>query len=170
MIQVKRIFPECNADTLLVELILERGSPAHYKGITKVAEALERISNNSTFVIGIVDSDKFKKTPSYLTKFTEEVENVSNELGLIFKKMDNTNKHLVYVCPEFETWIWNRAIKSSINAADFGFNSLDDFYKVSKGNEIRENVNFKKFINAIVRSDDAAIEKLKSWLSQVVVE
>ncbi len=167
MIEVKRIFPECNADTLLVELILQKGKPAHYKGNSKVAKALENITNETLLVIGIVDSDKFENTPPYLENFSQTVEDCSEIENLILKKIPNTKKHLIFVCPKFEPWIWKRAMESSINPVDFGFETLSDLFKSSKSNELREDANFKKFVNAVVRSDNPAILKLKGWLENV---
>jgi len=168
MIEVKRIFPECNADTLLVELLLQRGKPAHYKGNSKVAKALERLENDTILIFGIVDSDKFKNTPPYLANFTITKEDRSGDMGLILKQMPGSQKHLIFVCPKFEPWIWDRAAESGINPSEHGFPSLDELYKVSKRNEIREEVNFKRFVNAVVMSDNPAIQTLRNWLVQVM--
>ena len=110
MIQVKRIFPERNADTLLVEHLLQRGRPAHYKGNSKVAKALKDVKNNEILTYGMVDSDKFKNTPPYLKNFTITKEDKSVEQGLILKQLPNSNKHLIFICPKFEPWIWQRAV------------------------------------------------------------
>ena len=169
MIEVKRIFPECNADTLLVELLLQRGAPAHYKGISKVAKALQAVENNEILTYGIVDSDKFKNNPPYFEQF-KLIEDKSVDQGLILKQLPNSNKHLIFICPEFEPWIWQRAADCGINPNDsnFGFVSLDVLNKVSKKNEIHEQKEFKKFVNAVVQKNPPAIVTLRNWLSKVL--
>lgn len=167
MIEVKRIFPECNADTLLVELILKRGRSAHYKGTTNVSQALKKYNNNSHSIIGLIDKDKFKNIPPYFSEFTEQVENLENDFGLILKKRPLENKYVIFICPAFEAWIWARATESNINQEEFGFNSIDDLKRVSKRNELREDPNFKKFINKVVQSDNVAISKLREWLELI---
>lgn len=167
MIEVKRIFPECNSDTLLVELIFQRGKPAHYKGNSKVAEALKKHNNDNLVVVGVVDSDKFKNTPPYLKEFTEMVFDYSSNFGLILKKKPDSNKYIVFVCPAFEKWIWDRAIEIGINPAEFGFRSINDLLVISKRNEIREIPDFKRFVNEVVSSGSQAVETLKQWLLKV---
>ncbi len=166
MIEVKRIFPECNADTLLVELILQRGRSAHYKGTTNVSQALKKYNNNSHNIIGIVDKDKLKNIPPYFNQFTE-LYNHEPDFGLILKKMPEEKKFVIFICPAFEAWIWARAMESQINPNEFGFNSIDELRATSKKNEIREDAKFKRFINTVVQSDNLAISKLREWLELV---
>ena len=85
MIEVKRIYPECNADTLLVELILQRGRPAHYAGISKVSAALER-SRNDIYTVGLIDTDKFKRNPTYIDNFTEIVDDKLADQNILVQK------------------------------------------------------------------------------------
>jgi hypothetical protein len=167
MIELKRIYPECYADTLLVELLLERGKPGHCKGISKVAKALERIKDNA-LLFGIVDSDRFKNHPPYFKNFTITKEDKQADEGLILKQIPDSKKYLIFVCPEFEPWIWKRAKESGINPSDYTFDSLDNLYQASKRMSVSEDVNLKGFVNSVVRSDNAAIATLRNWLKVVL--
>lgn len=164
MIDIKRIFPECNADTLLIELLFQRGKPGHFHGISKVAEALKRIDNDTLFTFGLVDSDKFKNTPTYIDEFTIIKEDRSEDCGLILRQRPNTNKHLVFVCPKFEPWIWKQATVCGIDPKIYGFENLFSFYKVSKNNLDHVDPLFKRFVNAVVMKNPPAIAVLKNWL------
>lgn len=166
MIDVKRIFPECNADTLLIELLLERGKPAHYKGISKVAEAIKRIQNNNLPVVGIIDNDKFNYSP-YIKEFIEKENKIETD-GLLLKQLPGTQKFLIFISPAFERWIWKQAEESNIRPIRFGYNTITDLCGASKSNEIREDANFKKFVNKVVRSNCRSIQTLKEWLIQII--
>ncbi len=167
MIEVKRVFPECNADTLLSELILKRGTPAHYKGVSKVSKALKKYENAEHFIIGVIDTDKFQREDNYILEFTETVENKLIKEGLIIKKLPKTNKHLIRIDPEFEPWMWKIAKECGINPKTYGYNSLTEFYKASKREEVVQNKNFKKMINDIIKANPPAIQTLRKWLEKV---
>ena len=166
MIEIKRIFPECWADTLLVELLLERGKPAHYYGISKVDKALKLSGEDGLPIYGLVDSDRFKNTPTFISEFVV-LEDYSDQYGLILKQFPNSLKYIVVVCPGFERWIWERARETGVHPKEYGYSSIEDLKKSSKSTRIDHDANFKKFVNKIVRSENAAIRVLRSWLSQV---
>lgn len=167
MIELKRIFPECNADTMLAELILQRGKPAHYKGISKVCNALINF-DGAKFTIGIVDTDKFKRDAGLIHKFSEEVENKMNPEGLLIKKIPSSNKYVIRLDPGFEKWIWQQAEVCSISPRDYGFNSVEDLMKAAKQNEVAEHRELKGFVNAVVQANPPAIQTMRKWLGKVL--
>jgi hypothetical protein len=166
MIEVKKIYPECNADTLLVELILQRGKPAHYAGISKVAAALEK-SRDDIFVIGLVDTDKFKNNPPLIDKFTEIVDDRIENENIIVLKIPNTNKHIIRINPAFEKWAWNTAQDCGIMPATYGFDTIDKLIAIAKPYGVFEDSNFKKFVNAIIQANPPQVQTLRNWLSKV---
>ena len=166
MIELKRIFPECNADTMLAELILQRGKPAHYKGITKVCNALINFDGGE-FAIGIIDTDKFKRDDGPINKFSEEIENKINTEGLVIRKIPLSNKHVIRLHPGFEKWIWGLSEQCDITPSDYGFNTIEDLMRASKQNQAGEHKNLKKFVNDIVASNPLAIQTLRTWLQKV---
>lgn len=170
MIEVKRIFPECDSDTLLVELILQRGKPGHRKGISKTVKPLVDYPTND-FVIGFVDTDRFKrdKDNPNLLKFSEVVEDKINSEGIIVYKIPDTNRYLIRIHPEFEKWIWKIANEIGINANDYGISSLEQLYELSKRYRTNQNPEFKSFVNAVVRKTPSPppIQTLYKWMIKV---
>ncbi len=167
MIEVKRIIPECNADTLLVELIMQRGKPGHRNGKTEVLKALEEFDDDTRFIIGLIDSDKFKRTYNYCDEFTITREDKVTDQGLLIKQHSNSNKYLIFVCPAFEKWILQLAEENGINPSDYGYDSFESLCNASKRNEIREDKDFKKFVNAVIQKNPPAIATLKRWFEKV---
>ncbi len=167
MIDVKNIFPECDADTLLVELIINRGKPNHKKGISEVTKALDMFQNNNSRLVGLVDYDKLKyqNQNKYLVNFSEIILDQKNEdEGLIIKKIPNKQHFLIFVFKEFEPWIWKQAQLAKIDSTEFGIKNLDELYKLSKHYRNIGNANFKKFVNAVVSANPMGIELLRSYL------
>lgn len=167
MITVKNIFPECDADTLLVELITERGHPNHCKGISKVSKALERRKDENVYLIGIVDSDEFKRIndDKYLIRFTEIIHDlIDQEESLLLKKIPNKDHYIIFIHKEFEPWVWRQAEIAEIDANTYGFVDLDSLYKESKHYRTSGSIKFKKFVKAVVSANPPGIKFLKQWL------
>jgi hypothetical protein len=167
MIEIKNIFPECDSDTLLVKLITQRGNANHSHGISKVEWAMKRRGDTNEVLIALVDSDKFKKPEEnrYLYSFTEIIVDCTNaKESLVLKKLPNNNRYAVFLCPEFEPWIWRQAQLAGIKTTDFGFPDLDSLYKVSKHFRTNESQIFKNFVNAVVQANPPGILLLRKWL------
>ncbi len=167
MIELKRVVPECNADTLLVELILRQGRAGHRHGITEVAKELQRHDDAVTYRVGLVDTDKFRREHPLVLAFSEHVCDKLADFGILICKIPDTNIHLIRLHPEFESWIWNMAIKYEIQSAEFGIYTFTDLDKACKRNLVREDVGLKAFINAIVQHDSEEIRLLRHWLRKV---
>ena len=170
MIEIKNVFPECDVDTLLVELILQRGKPMHNKGITKVVNSIANYNNSSKYLIGITDTDRFKrdKDNPNLKKFSEIVADKIEAEGLLIIKIPATNKYLIRINPDFEPWLWKLALECNINpsSSEYGFSSYDEFYKASKRYGLKQEPRLKKFVNAVVLNNPPAIVTLKIWLEK----
>ncbi len=196
MIQVKRIFPECNADTLLVKLILQRGNPVHYEGIPNVATALKKFPNDTAFIIGLVDDDKFKTLPSFIKEFSEIPDNeylsahglqydgvphdlplfiqnhrqLISQQNLIILKHPGTQKYLIKLKPAFEKWIISVGESCGITLGESEYEgNFMRFKDEAKDDEVYNNKNVKKFINSIVIADPPAIQTLRFWFQKVFV-
>jgi len=169
MIDVKRIFPECHADTLLVELILQRGTPKHFHGINNVGIALMKYPKND-FIIGIIDTDKFKRKDPNIELFTTTISDKLHDEKLIIKQQPKTNKYIIRLAPEFEPWVWELAKKCNIAPGDFGFDTIKKLKNVAKDENAAANKNLKKFLNAIIQANPPAIQTLRYWLSKATTE
>ena len=164
MIGLKRIFPECDADTLLVQLIHQRGLPVHCKGIHKVANSLERFTNNTQFVIGLIDNDKMKNQPTFIRKFKVLEENAEQQLTILH--LPETEKYIARLNPAFEKLILSAAEVCNIQRAQYGFDSFEKFRNAAKDEGVYDNKNFKKFINAVIEANPPAIQTLRYWLNK----
>ena len=161
--RLTRILPECYADTLLVELILQRGTPNHQKNIHNVAKSLESYNNHTLFVIGIVDNDKAKNVPSYINKFEVIHDKIGDE-KLAILNLSGTEKYIVRLYPAFERWLWFVAESCSVNPGDYGFANFEKLRSGSKGEGVYDNIELKKLINAVILKNPPAIQTLRSWL------
>lgn len=166
MIDIKRIFPECNVDTLLVQLILKRGNANHNKGINKVATAIKNYDSGD-FVIGLVDTDKFVRNPDYFVNFIVIYNRIKEE-GLIILKHPNENKYLIRIDPAFEKWIMKLAEEMHI-PLPAEFDTFDKLKKAAKDDSIVDNSKFKKFLNKVINSNHPAVQTITNWLLKVDV-
>jgi hypothetical protein len=168
MIEVKNIFPECDSDTLLVKLITQRGNANHCHGVPKVEKAIkERAKKTNEVLIALIDSDRFKKPHEnkYLFSFTEIIcDKQEAAEAVILKRLPNTNSYVVFICHEFEPWIWQQAQLAQINTSEFGFRDLATVYKLSKHYRTNQDPTFKKFVNAVVLANPPGILLLRKWL------
>lgn len=169
MITIKNIFPECDADTLLVRLILQKGIPGHRKGVSKVSMALEKEKDSLGVFIGLIDFDKrkYQTQNKYLRNFSQVVFDRKDENeGLVITKIPNKQHFLIFVYKEFEPWIWKQAALANVNSAEFGIKDLEVLYKLSKSYGESEDINFKKFVNAVVMADPPGIKLLRAYLTK----
>ena len=147
---------------------MQQGKPGHRFGKTKVLKAIEKFDDENAFIIGLIDSDKFKRTYGYCNEFNIIREDKISEQGLLIKQHSNSNKYLIFVCPAFEKWILRLAEENGVNPGDYGYDSLKSLCDASKRNEIREDKDFKKFVNAVVMKNPPAIATLRIWFEKVV--
>ena len=167
--KLRRIFPECDADTLLVKLLLQRGFPNHQKNIHKVAKALELHNDDTLFVIGLVDNDKAKNVPTYLNGFTEVI-NHKKEEGLTILRLEGTEKYIIRLHPAFERWILFVAENCGINPAEFGYGNFEKLRSESKGDSVYDNIALNRFIKAVIHKNPPAIQTLRYWLNKAYPE
>lgn len=164
MIDIKRIFPECNADTLLIELVMRKGRPPHYKGCTNVAKALNHLGNKNRFATGLIDKDKFKNTPTYFGSFVVKEDKEKTE-GLILKHLPDTQLHIILICKEFEPWLLARAAECGVDPKKYGFESIKKLEKASKPESSPDRVQFKDFLSEVIGKNPPSIQTLRKWLT-----
>jgi hypothetical protein len=167
MIEIKNIFPECDADTLLVELITGRGHANHNKGVSKVSKALKRNGNKQGPIIGLIDSDKFKRIHEdpYIPAFSELVCDLINQREkLRLKKLPNKRHYLIFIHPEFEPWIWAQSKLVDVDPSSYGYSNYKEFEDDSKDYGLSESIRFKTYVNAIVQANPPGIITLRRWL------
>lgn len=110
--------------------------------ISSVRKELERIkSNNKKGVfVGFVDDDKQKQ------EFFEQFETVSNEHGVVLKRLDNL--FLIALSPQVDGFIYANASEEKIDLAKYSFNKNEKkFAKGLKIYGIERAANFKSLTN-----------------------
>lgn len=158
MIDYPNLIPECNIDTLFVEMLGYK-KPNHAPSITIVSSILEKKTNQRA--MGFVDSDK--RQPLYFKEF-KVIDTTANAKLL---KHPERHHYLVVVNPDMDTFIFNLCRKLGINIADYNFPSdFKAFVSFVKKNAIRSNPNFKNLLNTILQKNPAEITKIKHWVTQ----
>lgn len=170
MIELKRIIPECDADTLLVELLFMRGRAGHRKGISNTVKAVIDYPTNQT-VIGICDTDKFKRdrdNPN-IKLFSNSILRLPNEFGFTINNIPDTNKYLVRINPEFESWIWDIIKKNNISIESHGISTLEEFYMITKHFRTNQDPRLKRLLLSIINHTPTPKEiyQLREFLSKV---
>src|SRR5437879_943073 len=107
MIDYPNLIPECNVDTLFVEMYGYK-RPNHAPGITEVSLILEKRLHNQR-ATGFIDNDK--KKPQYFKEFTE-IDSTANT-----KLLKHSKKHhyLVVINPDMDTFIYKLCGQLNIN-------------------------------------------------------
>ncbi len=166
MINIKRIFPECCADTFLVSLLFQQEMLPDYDGIGDVANAMNAYPGEE-FIIGLIDTDKFKRPdPKYLREFTEVVDDKLDSEGVIVMKMPGTNRHIIRLHPAFEKWALATAQSCGIYPEKYRFETFKKLAKEAKKLEVAKNKDIEAFLMDIINRNPPAIQTLRFWLEK----
>jgi hypothetical protein len=163
MISIRRIFPECNADTVLVELILQRKWAAHIQGINNVGLTINK-HYNGAFIVGVVDKDKCRNKDPRIKLYTEAVDSCD---GVEVMKEPGTEKHLIMVDPAFERLVWKLANDTGVVSHE-GFNTIEDLKDATKTNRVDDNESLRRFLKTIIKHDPPAIQTMRKWLEKAL--
>ncbi|MCH8317688.1 MAG: hypothetical protein IIA88_04220 [Bacteroidetes bacterium] len=137
--------------------------PQHMNGNSNVAKFMKNQKNKKKPLVGVVDSDKFKKTPPYFNSFTVTLDKKDN---LILKQQPNTKQYIIFVCPKFEPWIWNCAVLANVDPTKGGYINLNALYKATKRAELDSK--FKNFLNSVVQKNPSPIKTMRNWLNKII--
>ncbi len=108
------IFVECYTDMLLVKgLGVSRKTIAHETGKGNV---VNKVKNEKTKAIGIVDEDPGSPNPKDMSNYVEKASEAS--LKFMCRKGDET-KRLVVISPYLEHWLLARARANKIDPANY---------------------------------------------------
>ncbi len=166
MITLYKILPECCADTFLASLLLPIGTIPHYTGIGDVTNGIKKYDGDE-YIIGLVDTDKFKRDTEYIKRFVL-IEDRIKEEGLLIVRLPDTNKHLIRLHPAFEKWAWATAKSCDVVAANYGFDTYQKFQKAAKKLDVAKNKNIEDFLLDIIDKNPPAIQTLRLWLHKAI--
>lgn len=157
MIQHPYLIPECNVDTVFVEM-LGYPEPNHAANINQVCSALEKLSPNQR-AIGFIDNDK--KKPDYLDQF-EPLDEVNN---IQLLKHSGKSQYLVVAKPAMDMIVYDLCRNLNIDISKYKLPSaFKPFKERTKSVSIRQDKNFKNLLNTIKQKHPPEIEKIKSWI------
>jgi hypothetical protein len=157
MIASPNLVPECNVDTVFVEMLGHK-NPNHASSISEVSKTLEGKIN----AIGFIDDDKRK--PPFLLEFNQTIAQI-NKVRLL--KHANKNLYLVAVKPAMDKFIFDLCKDLEIDLKNYGLPSeLKAFISCTKKESIRRDTKFKNLLNTLLQKQPEEIVQIKSWIRQ----
>lgn len=166
------IFPECDADTLLVKLIIQNERfHNHRKGISKVATALKKCPLKQGPAIGLVDNDKFKTLPSYFKECEVKEDLSKKQEQLILKQHVATGHFVIHLHPAFERWFWHQYELCSEKISDtdeIHVSSFESLRNLTKhfGNTGSCPNELRLFMKKVITLNPPGIIRLREWFKK----
>lgn len=154
--------PECNLDTLLIEVLLQCPNKAnHARGNSNVILKVDFVEKRNGFSVGVIDQDK--RELSVLREFIEE--SISRKDLRLFRRRDK-KQIIIQICPAIESWIWNQCKEAGIDLADYGLpDSLKGLVK-SKSKLQRNDERFRKLFRDMLKNEKCQmIRDLHRWVN-----
>jgi len=158
-----RIIPECNVDTLLVELMGFK-RPNHQHGISNVTKEMQEKYQNR-LAIGVIDNDKIARHPYY-----QEFKIIETREHFLFKHSPDTQHFIIVVTPDFEHCMFNISEELGINPKEHGFKNVKQFKKFTRTDDVAENQNVKQFLNRLIQKKNSPIQYLRTWIREKLNE
>jgi len=161
MIEEPKVLPECEADTTLVDFLLDTKTN-HHRSITKVANRFSK-ANHGELLIGVVDDDK--KIPAYFRDFTV----FKQEQALTLKQKPETRQYLITLAPEVEGWLIGCANQvPDLKAKYQKFTDPKKLQRLTKSQAIQNDPEFKNFLNMLWQKEVRPFITLEQWLKELL--
>ena len=163
MIDITRVYPECFADTLLAEIVLQHKPAFHYRGISEVSKAMQRYGNTSHTIVGLLDGEKFKNEDTYLKSFIE----IERRAGVVLLQIPDYTRYLIKLLPSFEDWILTTGALCGIMPENYKYSDIQRFKRDCKREDVHKNQEIRNMLKAIVRADPEPVKALREWLHKI---
>lgn len=153
--------PECYFDTILLKKLLQTNKRLiHRKGCNNVVNDLNSKRLADSFAVAIIDKDKTE------LNYLKECKILYDADKLILWKQENRNHFIIQLNPPLEKWVIEILDENKLEIEDFGYSRNYKELKQQIKNDIDKEGDEKlnKLINAIIKTDCAAIKKIKSVL------
>jgi hypothetical protein len=159
MIRYPNLIPECNVDTVFVE-VMGYPEPNHAPSINTVCTILEKKKVNEK-AIGFIDDDK--KKPAYLAQF--KVVERFGDVRLL--KHGTKNQHLIIVSPAMDRFIFTLCTELEINLTNYDLPTrFADFLSKTKRDAIKRDAKFRNLLNTIRQRNPPKIAKILAWIDK----
>jgi hypothetical protein len=154
------IQPECEADTVMIE-VLGFKKTGHQQGVNNVINAFA--IRQGLFMVGIIDRDK--RQPSKMLEFEE----VKRFEALVLLRHKVQRQHYLISHPNLEDWLYEKEAKTNnVEPAQYGFKSKSYFHEVAKSKDALKNNDLRSFFNAL-KQKSPTLQTLQSWLEELVI-
>jgi hypothetical protein len=158
MIEYPNLIPECNVDTVFVE-VLGYKRPNHAPNINDVFKIFAK-KKATEKLIGFVDNDKRKQKELFGFVLIDKINDVS-----LLKHPDKEH-YLVVVSPAMDEFIFKLCKRLNINIPKKLPGEFEAFKSFTKKAAIRNNLDFKNLLNTVVQKYPPEIVKVKLWISK----
>lgn len=158
----KCFLPECNLDSTLVEVLLNKPFAVnHNKGNSNVAVKMTQAKMKDSFAVGIIDEDKVKLKALEDFKIIERLARKNVKLYSHRKR----KHYFIQLCPAVEAWILNECNKADIQLINYELpTTLRGLIKM-KGLKQRNDNRFVRLFKEMeknIKCDE--VNELKRWL------
>lgn len=160
MIDYPRLLPECNTDTLLVNMLI-RSTASHKRSVTEVFKALKDYEVKRRKAIGIIDGDKDVLELSYYRQYTL-VEDCRS-----FKHLAHPNglHELIVVQGGVENFIISCA--EEVGYSHRILEDFERFKRLTKSDEVFKNNDIKNILNTIIQRNSPTLIKMRGILATI---
>ena len=160
----KLVIAECNADTLLAEVVCRNLVVRVDHGAG--SEVIQQLRGNS-FGIAIIDDDKRKHPYCKHFKTLEK----ADEVELLNFVGEGKNHFMIIVSPAFERWIITAAETVNLQAELFGVPlNFEEFKSYCKRQSARNSPELRALITAIVDAESAHTTTLRKFIERALDE
>ena len=160
----KCFLPECNLDTILVEVLLHKVfSVNHQKGNSSIAARMKVKYLKNSFAVGIIDEDKIELKA--LQSFTEITRLTKKGLKIFEHKDPERHHYFIQICPAIEKWILTESKKGEINIKKYNLpDSLSELVALKSLSQ-RNDQRFKLLFQDMLQNEKCdEIITLRNWL------
>jgi len=174
----KIIYPECNGETYLYEIIKPSGAkkPIH-QGPGGIGRVLKRIKDfNDDTLIGIIDNDN--SLPTEFEKYSRiDPADPSREInsddqsksGIKYYKHNSQNSYLIIQEPDLEGWLCKLGKHNDLFPKGSSINTPKKMKAITKQKATRlgRNTEFKKLIKAIELLPESPLKEIKDFIEKI---
>lgn len=147
------IIPECNADTNLVQTLLQIQGVNHQKSCGQVTNEMQKRFKDK-FAVGVIDLDELQ------SNYSAECEVIASSDELSVCRHPGTHHYLVKINNVFENFIVNCAKEVQVDFSSLGLPfEKNDLMKRTKKNEAKNDPELTKFFKKLFQATEMGLLK-----------
>jgi len=163
MIKETRVIAECNADTLLINMLLKT-DVVHGANNDQVATIMIKSPANK-LAIGVIDNDK--KKPEYFKEF--KIQDHKQELHFSIHKHPKRKHYFIIIDKAHEDFVLKSANEANLTQEKYAkFFNMNYIKSISKNIYVSKNVEYKNFLIAIIQKNPPPIKELRQFITELL--